>query len=291
MLGIPDGRPARAQVERQEWALGAWERVTRSPDPRLRDCLAGPYQGWREHTVGPLRRREVATAIIPIIINLGADYRIMGRAGEVSRGSFVAGLHDTWVDVEGAPTSCALQLDLTPLGAWRLLGDGMTTLANATASLDDVAGHETRELVARLHDSDDWDARFDLVDAFLLRRLSRTRSPQPEVCRAWQAIVTAGGRLSIGALARDIGWSQRHFADRFRAHLGVTPKTAARIVRFEHAIRALARNEAPDWPQLALACGYYDQAHLINEFGALAGLPPTSYLARRIPGGGGLAAS
>jgi AraC-like DNA-binding protein len=75
----------------------------------------------------------------------------------------------------------------------------------------------------------------------------------------------------------------RRFGTRFRTEIGLAPKEAARVVRFDRARRLLQRRVAaagpPELAALAAACGYYDQAHLAREFRALAGCPPSRWLA------------
>ena len=59
------------------------------------------------------------------------------------------------------------------------------------------------------------------------------------------------------------------------------PKTAARIFRFNRALRLLRELPAGGLAELAFECGYYDQAHLNRDFRAFAGTSPGE-LARRI---------
>ena len=123
-----------------------------------------------------------------------------------------------------------------------------------------------------------------------------------EVGYAWQRLLRTGGRGSVSDLATATGWSERHLRGRFRAETGLTPKAAARVIRFHRARRLLARrlaasqaalasqagpgrhaapasHGAPVLADLAADCGYYDQAHLAREFRALAGCSPTEWLA------------
>jgi AraC-like DNA-binding protein len=51
-----------------------------------------------------------------------------------------------------------------------------------------------------------------------------------------------------------------------RRESGVPPKLFARILRFDHAIRLMRRDQVPSWAELADACGYADQAHLTRDF-------------------------
>ena len=85
-------------------------------------------------------------------------------------------------------------------------------------------------------------------------------------------------RCRIATLADETGWSTRHLANRFRAETGLTPKAAARVIRFDATRRRLQRGGA-SIAEVAATYGYYDQPHLVREFGALAGCSPTRWLA------------
>lgn len=267
---------------RHYWELGWWEATRREPDPRLRAHLRGPYVGWTECTSRTVRRREVASGVVPLIFNLGEPYRLIpgtdpDGSGE-ARGSFVAGLYDSPVIVESGRSSCGLQVNFTPLGAHRLLGIPMNSLANRAVDVEDVLGAGARELVERLHGAPSWGERFDIVDAFLLDRLASAHAPSAPIAWAWRALEESGGRMSIGALASEIGWSHKHLIQRFRQQIGLPPKTVARILRFERVVHRLGRADVARWTDIALECGYYDQAHLIRDFAEFAGSTPSAFL-------------
>ncbi len=105
------------------------------------------------------------------------------------------------------------------------------------------------------------------------------------MARAWRALLATGGQATVPDLAAETGWSERHLRSQFRAEIGLTPKAAARVIRFDRARRRLqARGHGPArLADLAADCGYYDQAHLDREFRALAGCPPTRWLAEEVP--------
>ena len=95
-------------------------------------------------------------------------------------------------------------------------------------------------------------------------------------------IVGARGNLRIATLASDIGITRQQLARHFATHVGVTPKTLARVMR---ARAVLARADAAraayprdvDWSAIAYELGYYDQPHLIDDFKALTGSTPDAY--------------
>jgi len=128
-----------------------------------------------------------------------------------------------------------------------------------------------------------WTERFAALDDFLLHRIGNGPAPAPEVRWAWRRLVSSDGPVPIGLLARQAGWSHKHLITKFRQQVGLTPKTAARLLRFEHAWRQLGGGEPAHWDRLAADGGYADQSHLIREFREFTGGTPADFLARSIP--------
>jgi AraC-like DNA-binding protein len=149
--------------------------------------------------------------------------------------------------------------------------------------LDDLTGAIGRELWDRLQGTVGWDERFAICDEVLLRLLE----PQvvvPELGWCWRAVVATGGTVTVKELADETGWSRQHLTRRFRAEFGLTPKVAARVVRFDRARRLL--QQAPEGfsiADVAVACGYFDHAHLNRDFADLAGCTPTQLLSDDLP--------
>jgi len=81
-------------------------------------------------------------------------------------------------------------------------------------------------------------------------------------------------------LARQAGLSEKRFIDVFSAEVGLTPKLFNRVVRFQRVLSQLDQCSAPNWTQLALNFGYFDQSHLIRDFLAFSGFSPADYLHR-----------
>jgi AraC-like DNA-binding protein len=263
-----------------------WESHAGTPDVRLRDYVAS-YTGYVELARSPLRRLEVPFAGIPMIVSLGPSIVVDG----VRYRSFVAGLDDSATITEYCGEQRGLQVNLTPLGARRLLGLPMAELARRVVALEDVLGERAaRLLVERLHDAPDWQARFALLDAVLLARLERAAPVAAEVEHAWARLHASDGAVAIATLAGEVGWSRRHLAARFRADVGLPPKAVARIMRFARVTRTLRANEGHGLADVAYACGYADQAHLNRDFRAFAGTTPTDYAARLLPDGAGVCA-
>ena len=276
-------RTHRVAVRRGGSAHTSWETAVRPVDERLRGLL-DPHAGFRERSARPVRRREVPVPRVMVIIGWGGQLTVSRDTPPMSGlSAFVVGLSTTPALVDHDGIQDCVELCLTPLGAYRLLGVPMTEISGRVIDLADLWGsRRAGELLTRLAEASDWASRFDLLDDEALRRTSRGPRPAPELVAAWTRLQRHRGSLAIGELVADTGWSRRRLAARFREQLGLTPKELARVLRFNRAARLVAHPADHPLAEIALTCGFYDQAHLNREFRALAGCTPTRYRAARL---------
>jgi AraC-like DNA-binding protein len=244
--------------------------VRGAPASALRGMVSA-YHGWREEASGPIRRREGPGTDVVLVISFGHEWLIDGQRLT----SFAAGLHDRQVTTEHGGRSFGMQVDLVPQAARMLFGMPMHSLACRKVPLEDVL--DDPFLVERLYEADDWTVRFRLLDETLTGRLAEARPPAPGVTWAWRRLLETDGRVAIGDLADELGWSRKRIVARFREEIGLSPKAAARILRFERARRSAERSQRPDWAEIAFECGYYDQSHLINEFRTVTDRTPATF--------------
>jgi AraC-like DNA-binding protein len=222
----------------------------------------------------------VAVPEVTLIFSFGPSIEVDGERLT----SFVAGVGETFSDTRHAGRQHGLEVKLSPLAVRPLLGVPAPELAGRVVDADALLGSELGE---RLADAPGWPARFALLDAVLGARLDRR--PPGDIVRAWHRLAATHGGLSIAGLADELGWSRRHFGLRFREHVGLAPKPAARVLRFRRALALLEHDDGARLAEIAQACGYYDQAHLNRDFRAFAGSAPGDHLGRRLPDGGGVA--
>jgi AraC-like DNA-binding protein len=176
-----------------------------------------------------------------------------------------------------------IAIELAPTGSRALLGHPARALWDRSIELSDVTGRAGDELWERLQEAGTWAERFAICDE-VLGRLASDAQATPPVDHAWRSLVRSWGAVAIGDLAGEIGWSRQRLTRRFTEEFGLRPKLAARVIRFERARRMLVRT--PPYIGLAgvaLACGYYDQAHLDRDFAELAGCTPTEWLREELP--------
>jgi AraC-like DNA-binding protein len=116
-----------------------------------------------------------------------------------------------------------------------------------------------------------------VLDRILRDRLPRLRPADGRVRAAVERLAAAPAETSIHDLARELGVTRQHLARRFRDEVGYGPKTLARVYRLRRAVRLLAApwsGGSGGLAGVALAAGYYDQAHMNADFRLLAGRSP-----------------
>ena len=196
--------------------------------------------------------------------------------------AMVGGLHRTPAIIRHSGRQLGIQVAVPPLASRALFGVPAAALACATVDLAELLGDLGRSAIDDVRRARSWPARFAALDRALGAAMTRhdrgERHPvRPEVRQAWQRLRASHGLRRIDELADDVGWSRRHLLSQFRGELGQTPKTAARVARFERAQLALRRGG--DAATVAASCGYADQAHMVREWNELVGISPSAWLA------------
>lgn len=262
------------------------------PHPALRPFVAA-YVGYRQAGVAPALHRGLPSPHLTMILTLDDPLDLAAHPDpHQTPGAFealVGGLHTAPATIRHDGRQSGGQVALTPFGARALLGVPAGELTMCDVHGDALLGAGADELLAAVRGPRTWAARFAALDAVLLRRLAAgPRDPLPPrpVRGAWRLLLASGGRTDVAGLADAVGWTPRHLAHRFGLDVGLSPKQAARVVRFDGARRDLmARTVAGARPllaDLAAGHGYYDQSHLDREFRALAGCPPSVWLAEEL---------
>jgi AraC-like DNA-binding protein len=248
--------------------------AVRQPHPVVRP-LVTRYVGYAQDDVTLAVHRGLPSRHVTLVISLAGPVRMAGRSLQ----GLVGGLHTSAVLIRQDRTQEGLQLELDPLGVRTLFG---VTAAELSGEVADLAEFGLGTLPDRLRELPTWGERFALLDDVLAARAVDPVPPQPELGEAWRRMRGADGRVRVTDLAGEVGWSRRHLGERFRAELGLAPKQAARVLRFERAARLL-RGGRLDLASVAAESGFYDQAHLTNEWRALAGCTPGRWIAEELP--------
>jgi AraC-like DNA-binding protein len=249
-------------------AAALWDIAT----PARRGRLPGlTMAGFRELPSDAVNLPIVPYPAVTVAVDLGDALRVVDEAsGRQQRGCVVLGLAPGNVRAEGRELEC-LQLRLSPVVAHSVLG-GSPEIGGSMIGLDDLWGREAERVHAQLQTAASWEERFAIAEAALVRRVEGGRAVDREIAYVWQRIVHTRGQVRVDALAAEIGWSRKRLWARFRSQIGLTPKRAAQLVRFDHAAHRLAAGQAA--ALVAAESGYVDQSHLHRDSVSFAGLTP-----------------
>ncbi len=227
---------------------------------------------FRDRLGTGLDMRVLPQPVVTVVIGFEDDMlTVDGTTGRQTLGSLVAALFPGPTRIRGERVEC-VEMHLSPMVASSLLGVSLSELNGVVTDLENVWGRQAGRLREQLAATTAWPQRFALMDKFLVSRYAKPPSIDPEVAASWEHIVIHHGRIRVGDLAAACGWSRKRLWSRFSAQLGLTPKRAAMLVRFDHAAKSLRAGKDP--AEVATACGYVDQSHLHRDALAFAGCTP-----------------
>jgi AraC-like DNA-binding protein len=229
--------------------------------------------GFRERSTHPVDLRVVPYPAVTVAIDLGDGLLVVDEVnGRQHTGAMVVGAAPGAVRGQGRDVEC-LQVRLSPVVAHAVLG-ATSELAGTVAALEDLWGRDALRTHEQLRSARSWDDRFAIMETALARRIEAGRAVDPEVAFAWRQMVTSQGQVQIERVAVWVEWSRKRLWSRFRSQIGLTPKRAAQLVRFDHAAHRLAAGHSA--ALVAAESGYADQSHLHRDVKAFAGVTPSA---------------
>lgn len=137
-----------------------------------------------------------------------------------------------------------------------------------------LLGQDGKDITDQMLLAKDNSQRLQLINNFLQQRLREFE--RPEVVYAAQSIYKLNGLINIKTLADQVSLSPRQFERKFKEHVGFSPKSFARIVRFKTLLSKYKRGDST-LTKAAYDFGYYDQAHFIQDFKQFSGYNPHAY--------------
>lgn len=233
---------------------------------------------WEDYHPPHPKERILPAGMIEITINLSPEpFRIdkPQQGQQVIPYAVISGAQSRFFVIETARPMSILSVWFKAGGALPFLGVAGHELANLHLPLEALWGADAMCLYEQLHKAKSVQARFLCLEAALMQRLVKSVPRHPSVGLALQRFQRMPHPPTIRSVLADIALSAPRFIQVFREDVGMTPKQFCRVVRFQRAVRLIARGGTA--LDVALACGYYDQSHFINDFKAFAGIVPSVY--------------
>jgi AraC-like DNA-binding protein len=255
------------------------------PQPPLSDFvdLLWLYQGYSQpHD----KERLLPNGSMELVINLNEDQsRVYDRHNpsqiHSTRGGLLVGAQSEFFVIDTAVQASVIGVHFKPGGAFPFFKLPAGEVHNQHVSLELVWGSGACELRDRLLEAPTPEAKFRILEASLLAHAAKPLQRHRAVSFALREFGSCQSTPSIADITGQIGLSSRRFADVFTDEVGLTPKLFCRVRRFQKVLHRIGTGREVDWTDVALACGYFDQAHFIHDFRAFSGLSPTAYVAHR----------
>ena len=225
-------------------------------------------------------------ASVELYFNLGSAGRHL--QGTVDQGrlpyraAWVVGARERPLFIEKETRDCDIvAIRLHPWMAECVLGVPATELRESLVDLDSLWGSAVDRIRNELHQASDAAARLAIVEGEVASRVRRRRSSETVVAESLCNDAERNIRVTIGDLAARHGLTHRRVIELFDRTVGLKPKAYQRVRRLRRVFRLIDASPRPSWTTIAHRCGYFDQAHFINDFRLLTGVSPTEYESTR----------
>ncbi len=256
------------------------------PAPPLSDFVA---LLWLYETDRPSHEKERAlpTGTAEIVINLREDETRLYDAGDTERclrlpGAVVCGPQSEFFVIDTEEQVATVGVHFKAGGIFPFIEPPSHEIAGRHTALEDLWGRtDAQRLRQQALEAPTPERKLDVLERELVGRLARASGRHPAVAHALAKFRRAPHAQTIADVTREIGLSPRRFIEVFKDEVGLRPKVFCRVRRFQRVLASIHRQESVEWADVAVACGYYDQAHFIHDFRAFSGINPTAYLERR----------
>jgi AraC-like DNA-binding protein len=229
------------------------------------------------------KERLMPDGCVSLVVNLAEDcIRLYDpddtRKVRVMDGCSLSGPQTKSFAIDTDEQTLVVGVAFHPAGAVPFLKLPSDEIHNQHLELGDLWGNFARQLRERVLESPSPEEMLRTIELVLLERAAGMLAGQPAVEYAVSHFLAAPQMAKITQVTHETGFSSRRFIELFKRHVGLTPKLFCRVRRFQSVLRRITRGQAVRWTDVALDCGYFDQAHFIHDFQDFAGINPSKYL-------------
>jgi len=197
--------------------------------------------------------------------------------------AWISGMRTEYISIQArAAESEMLVIRFRPGMAWSFLHMPVLEIKDKVADAELVFGNELLSFREQLLEQAEPVQKFTIAEQYLLQRIKNHFEIHPAIRYCISQIGSNPSQASIREITHKTGYSSKHLISLFGKYAGINPKQYVSVLKFQQAVQLLEKNPGQiNWTALALDCGYYDQAHFINEFKRFSGFNPSAYMESR----------
>jgi AraC-like DNA-binding protein len=194
--------------------------------------------------------------------------------------AWISGMRTQYISIQArAAESEMMVIRLKTGAAWSFLHIPVMEIKDVVVDADIIFGNELLLFRDALQNSETAELKFSIAETYLLQRIKNHLEIHPAISYSISKIISDPAQTSVKEITRQTGYTNKHLISLFAKYAGIGPKQYVNVLKFQQAVQLLEGNTNNfNWSHLALDCGYYDQAHFINEFRKFSGFNPSAYL-------------
>lgn len=259
------------------------------PAAELKEYVDFYYQGESNTPAINGMQLNISALFLPVnSVEITLNYhdtsvRFRNKGKSASSSGFIVGTHNLqtlYVVDDFGNVNKSFHIRFKPSGFSKLFGISQSELKNTFFTVNEVLGKEGKDLEDKFNNSVSLSERVKIVNSFLIHRKKKSkRLKRIELTNSILKILDSNNcRIKVKSLTKELGLPERTLQWEFLNHIGLTPKEFIRIFRFKRILNEMLSGNKLNWAEAAQASGYYDQAHLINEFKEATNLTPDLFL-------------
>jgi AraC-like DNA-binding protein len=258
------------------------ERLRLAPGPPLSRFVELLWY-YRNDPQPHAKERLMPDGCVSIVINLAEDQTRLYDPDDTRKmftlgGCTLSGPQTKSFAIDTDEQNHVVGISFRPAGAVPFLKLPSTELCDQHLELGDLWGSFARQLRDRVLEAPTPVTKLRALELALLQRAGGMFDDHPAVEYAVKTFLRAPQTANITRIVTETGFSSRRFIELFKHHVGLPPKLFCRVRRFQSVLRRITSGRPVRWTDVALDCGYFDQAHFIHDFRGFSGINPSKYL-------------
>jgi len=230
-------------------------------------------------------QRIVPSGLMELIFYFHDRPESTDRNRSMNENTLITGQLSEYYDIKVSGRISLFSIIFQPHGLAAFLEIPLQELVDQHVPLQCIFKKDVHEVESRLCEAKTFEDRIAIVENYFYRLLKNKeiKHNYERISHSIGKINQSKGMVDIDALAGEACYSRKQFERNFSYLVGTTPKQFLRVVRFQHAIAIKSNDNAVNLTDLTYQCGYYDQAHMINDFQKLSGMTPRQFFSDSTP--------
>ncbi|NQU87429.1 MAG: AraC family transcriptional regulator [Mariniphaga sp.] len=224
-------------------------------------------------------QRIVPSGLMELIFYLEEKPESLDPKKSIPENTCISGQQKEFYDLTVKGRLSLFSVLFQPQGAMMFFNIPAKELYNQNVPLNNILKNQVSKIESNLYEANSFQDKINIIEKFMLQQLHKHHKLYEfkRISNSISHINRLRGIANIEFLSNQACLSRKQYERSFTEFIGTSPKQFLKIVRFQNTLNQKEKNKNYNLTQLAYNCGYYDQAHMINEFRQLSGMTPKQF--------------